>query len=70
MKFLVDNALSPLVREGLRQNGHDAVHVREYGFQEAEDEEIVRGAASEDRIIVVFEQTRVRIRSLPIDQDS
>ncbi len=52
MKFLVDNALSSIVAEGLRSNGHDAVHVRDYALQAADDEQIFSRAAREERIIV------------------
>lgn len=52
MKFLVDNALSPLLAESLRSAGHDAAHVRDYGLQGSSDEEIFARAAEEDRIVL------------------
>ncbi|MBU1297922.1 MAG: DUF5615 family PIN-like protein [Bacteroidetes bacterium] len=52
MKFLIDNALSPDVAEGLREAGYDVAHIRDYGMQSAEDEEILELALKEDRIIV------------------
>lgn len=52
MKFLIDNALSPVIAEQLRQNGHDAVHVRDYGLQAAPDEEIFERARNENRVVV------------------
>jgi len=52
LRFLVDNSLSPLVAEGLSKSGHDAVHVREYGMQTADDAQIFDRAKRERRIIV------------------
>jgi predicted nuclease of predicted toxin-antitoxin system len=52
VRFLIDNALSPLVAQGLREAGHDAVHVRDYQLQTADDTSIFDRAQSEDRTIV------------------
>jgi len=52
MKFLIDSALSPVVAEGLRVAGFDAVHTRDYGIESAADEVVFSRAAEETRIIV------------------
>lgn len=52
MRFLVDNALSPVLATLLSQAGHDALHVRTIELQRAEDIVIFDRAAAEDRILV------------------
>lgn len=52
MRFLIDNALSPNVAVGLREAGHDAIHLRELGLQAADDVEVFEKAAQEHRVIV------------------
>ena len=48
----MDNALSPLVAEGLQHVGHDARHVRDYAMAAAEDEAIFELAATEGRVLI------------------
>jgi predicted nuclease of predicted toxin-antitoxin system len=52
VRFLVDNALSPRLAEGLRAAGHDAVHVRDLGLARATDDELFELAAREDRALL------------------
>lgn len=52
MKFLIDNALSPAVAEGLRQAGHDAKHVRDWNMQAAPDTDVLTLAAREERVLI------------------
>lgn len=52
MRFLVDNALSPILAEQLEEAGHDVAHVRDYDMQAVSDEEILIRAQHEKRVVV------------------
>jgi predicted nuclease of predicted toxin-antitoxin system len=52
MRFLVDNALSPVLATLLNQAGHDALHVRTLDLHRSEDILIFERATAEDRILV------------------
>ena len=52
MKFIIDNALSPIISRGLQQAGFDSVHVRDYNMQASEDVDIFEIAAQENRTVI------------------
>ncbi|HEY2334519.1 MAG TPA: DUF5615 family PIN-like protein [Solirubrobacterales bacterium] len=62
MKFLIDNALSPILAKQLEEAGYDTAHVRDYDMQAAADEEILIRAQREER--VVFPPTPISARIL------
>lgn len=48
----MDASLSPLIAHGLRQNGHDAAHVRDFGLQSAGDPDVFALAKEQDRVLI------------------
>lgn len=52
MKFLIDNALSPVIAKGLRDAGFEAAHVRDIGLHSASDSVIFEHALNNDQIII------------------
>ena len=55
MRFLADMGVSTGVVEWLRNNGHDAKHLREEGLHRMPNGEIFAKAILEDRIIITFD---------------
>ena len=55
MRFIADMGIAMRIVEWLRENGHDAVHLREEGLHKLSDREIFKKAASEGRIILTFD---------------
>jgi predicted nuclease of predicted toxin-antitoxin system len=69
MKFIVDQQLPPALAGWLRRKGHDASHVREHGFREAEGDAIWPYAEANGAIIGAkdsdFSTRRTRLLSGP-----
>jgi len=55
MKLLLDQGTPRSAATILRRAGFDAIHTGETGLAEAEDSEIIRRAADEDRVVVTLD---------------
>jgi len=55
MKLLLDQGIARSAATILRRAGFDVVHTGEAGLAEAEDSEIIRRAALEDRVVVTLD---------------
>jgi predicted nuclease of predicted toxin-antitoxin system len=64
VRFLIHNSISPAVVDGLREAGHDAVHVTEYQLASASDDDVIDRALYEDRIAVTYDLDFPRLLAL------
>ena len=55
MKFLGDMGVSKTVINTLRNDGYDAIHLRDEGLQTLPDDNIILKAKDEGRIILTFD---------------
>ena len=56
LKFLADENLFPQVVAYLRKSGHDVKGIRDAGFAQITDDEIMKIAATEERSIITFDK--------------
>jgi predicted nuclease of predicted toxin-antitoxin system len=55
MRLLLDMNLPPALALWLRDEGHDAVHLRELGSSSLSDRDVFARAAVEDRVVITFD---------------
>ena len=55
MRFLADMGVSQRTVKWLREQGHDAVHLREQGLQRMHDSDILEKAREKNRIILTMD---------------
>ena len=64
MKFLLDMPISPKIADWLKETGYDAVHARDLNLSKAPDEEILKEAQRQERILLTMDLDFPRIFSL------
>ena len=64
MRFLADMGISQRVVTWLREQGHDAVHLRDQGLQRLENGDIFTKAVQESRIILTWDLDFAEILAL------
>jgi len=55
VRFLADMCVDVRIIKWLRQNGHDATHLRDEGLHRMPNGEIFEKAIREDRIVITFD---------------
>lgn len=55
MRFLLDESVSPLVRDALVAGGLDVVHVHDIGLTSASDPAVLDAAVSAQRILITLD---------------
>ena len=68
MKFLVDHQLPPALAKFLREQGHDAIHVREWNMTTAEDAIIWQRAIADKRAVVSKDEDFYYLAIAPASQ--
>jgi predicted nuclease of predicted toxin-antitoxin system len=55
LRFLADMGVSQFTVDWLRQQGHEAVHLREQGLHRMQDPDILKKARTEDRTLLTMD---------------